>query len=80
MEKIVDNILDVIRKLSSELVLDIEKNGIILTGGAGLFTGIKEYVSKKLKVNVSVLQNPLNSASVGALNSSNVLFEDILNL
>lgn len=80
LEQITDNIFDLFRNLSTELALDVEKNGIILTGGAALIVGIKEFISKKLNVQVNLLQNPLNSASVGALNASNVLFKDILNL
>ena len=53
IEQIADNIFDFFRTLSTDLALDVEKNGIILTGGAGLISGIKQFLEKKLKLKVN---------------------------
>ncbi len=75
IEKIIDNVYDVISTSSSEVVADLQKNGIILTGGGSLIPGLKEIISNKLKIEVNIAQNPISCAAFGALNASSMLNE-----
>ena len=74
VEKIIDNIYDIIT-ISSDVIADIQKNGIILTGGGSLVPGLKEVISKRFELPVTVAKNPISCAAFGALNSSSVLNE-----
>lgn len=58
-------ITDVIASVPSELVADITRNGLILTGGGALLSGMKDYLQKILSIPVKVLDNPLNASAEG---------------
>ena len=45
---------------------DIINNGIVLTGGGGLLTGINERIQKEVEIAVNTAQKPLDSVALGA--------------
>ncbi len=55
----------IIEKTSADMVSDIAKDGIYLTGGGALLYGLPEYLSKKLGVKVNLYENPIRSVAKG---------------
>lgn len=51
-------ITDVISKAPPELISDLSKNGLILTGGGSLLNGFKEYLQKRLLIPVKLADKP----------------------
>ncbi len=66
VETMVDAIRRVLDRTSPELVSDIAKNGINLTGGGSLLHGLDRYIEKKIKVKVVRTNNPLEVVVLGA--------------
>lgn len=58
-------ITDVIASAPTELVSDLYKNGMILSGGGALLGGIKEYLQNRLSLPVRIAEKPLESVSLG---------------
>ena len=63
IEKIMDTIYDIITLSSSDIIADIQKNGIILAGGGSLVPGLKEVVSKRFNLAVTIAKNPISCAA-----------------
>lgn len=58
-------ITDVITSLPSELVADLSKKGLIVSGGGSLLDGLKQYLEVKLSMPVRVVDKPLETISDG---------------
>lgn len=58
-------ISDVICRVSPELVSDLTKNGLILTGGGSLLSGMKEYLKKTLSMPVRIADKPMEATGDG---------------
>ena len=50
----------------AEVVREVEKNGIFLTGGGSAMSGMPEYLSDKMGIPCHGVKNPLHSVAVGA--------------
>ncbi|MGC9046775.1 MAG: rod shape-determining protein [Minisyncoccia bacterium] len=60
LKVISESIRNLIEETPAELVGDIYKNGIYLSGGGSLLRGIDQFLQKDLGVNVSLIDDPLN--------------------
>jgi rod shape-determining protein MreB len=49
-----------------ELLGDVSRNGILLTGGGSMLRGLASYLAGKLHVNVAIAPDPLNCVARGA--------------
>jgi rod shape-determining protein MreB len=62
---IVEEIKLILEKTPPELASDIKKTGIYLTGGGALLRGLDKKLANSLKLNVTVVENPLNAVIDG---------------
>jgi rod shape-determining protein MreB len=72
----VTNIKNTIEATPPELVADIHKRGVILTGGSSLLRGLDELVKKETRIPVTIIDDPLTTVVRGA----GLILEDIDNL
>lgn len=63
--KIINLIKLTLEKLSDEVLSDINKNGIILTGGTSLLKGISKLISDEVNIPVYICENPFDSVISG---------------
>ena len=61
-------ITDVIAATPSDLVADLTKNGLILSGGGALLPGLKEYFQKSLSIPVKLVDRPQEAIIEGFKN------------
>ena len=76
MFELAEAIHSVLEKTPPELAGDIHTNGITLTGGGALLTGICDYLSQVLKVSVFISKDPINCVAIGtgkSIKMSNLL-------
>lgn len=64
-EEIRETIHAVIRQASPELVGDLHKNGMVMTGGGSLLHGMDTFLSKKLKLRAYLAPEPLDCVAIG---------------
>lgn len=62
---IILKITDVISSMPPELVSDLTKTGIYLSGGGSLLKGLKEYFERKLFIPVNINEKPLDAINEG---------------
>ena len=65
-EEVVRLIAAVLKDTPPELSADIFQNGILLTGGGSLVKGVEYFISKRIKVPVNVVSNPLTCVAEGS--------------
>ena len=65
-EEVVKLIAAVLKDTPPELSADIFQNGILLTGGGSLVKGVENFISKRIKVPVKVVSNPLTCVAEGS--------------
>ena len=73
LEKIVDSIKLLLSRTQPELVADIIRNGMIITGGGAMIRGIDEYFQNKFGFNVRCAEKPAHCVA----NGLGVLLDDI---
>ena len=73
---LVDNIKDIIEATPPELVADIYKRGVVLSGGGAILKGLPGLIGKEIKVPVTVADDPLTTMVRGA----GIVLEDLDNL
>ncbi len=66
LDIISDAITDILRVTPPELAADIAENGIILTGGGALLTGLDEMLITDLGVLTRVADSPIETVAIGA--------------
>ncbi|MEA2088283.1 MAG: rod shape-determining protein [Patescibacteria group bacterium] len=59
LDLIIDDIKNTIETTPPELISDIYKKGIIVCGGGALLKGIDELISQKVKIPVTIVDDPL---------------------
>ena len=62
---IFDTICAVIEKTPPELVGDILKNGIVLTGGGSLLYGLDRLMSDVIEIHTRVAKDPIQCVAMG---------------
>ncbi len=69
IEEVVKSIITAIRRTLEmtppELSSDIYQNGITITGGGALLSGLAEYISKEMGLNVIIANDPLSCVALG---------------
>lgn len=73
LEKIVETVKLMLSQTQPELISDIEKNGMIITGGGANLRGIDDYFKEKFNFNVRCAKQPENCVA----NGLGMLFDDI---
>lgn len=63
--QIIEEIKAILEKTPPELASDIKRTGIYLTGGGALLRGLDKKLSNALKLNVIVVEDPLNAVING---------------
>lgn len=66
LESIVSAIKNTLDRLEGEVLGDITNNGIYLTGGGSLLFGIDRLISAETGIKTILVDNPINSISIGA--------------
>lgn len=64
--QIVEAVILTLTGTEPELAADIYENGIVMTGGGSLLTGIDEVLSAAVGLSVTVAENALLSVATGA--------------
>ncbi|MCL2088678.1 MAG: rod shape-determining protein [Oscillospiraceae bacterium] len=64
---------DVIERTSPELVGDIYRDGLVLTGGGALLRGLPEFLSERINASVKVADNPVRCVAIGTGNAFNYM-------
>ena len=65
VEEMVFHIKETFKKSNPDLASDIIKNGILLTGGGGLLSGLDRYLSYRLEIPVWVSETALTNVVMG---------------
>ena len=65
VEEMVIHIKETFKKTNPDLASDIIKNGILLTGGGGLLSGLDRYLSYRLEIPVWVSETALTNVVMG---------------
>lgn len=68
---LIENIHSVLEHTPAELAADIFENGIVLTGGGAKLYGLAERVSKSLKVDCRLAENPQECVASGCARVAN---------
>lgn len=58
-------VTDVISTVPPELAADLTKNGLILTGGGSLLSGMKDFLQETLSIPVRLVSNPMEAVVEG---------------
>jgi rod shape-determining protein MreB len=62
---IIDTICLVIERTPPELLVDIYKNGIVLTGGGSKLTGLDKLIEKTTGIRTYVAKDPISCVALG---------------
>lgn len=76
LENIIDGIYNVMERAAPDLVSDIMKNGIYVTGGGAMILGIDEMIEHRTGIETHIADDPLNCVAKGtgmALKDMNIL-------
>lgn len=65
LSDIIDAIIEVVEETPPELTSDILENGILLTGGGSLLTGMDDLIMDRTKIPVTVVPDPLTTVVRG---------------
>ena len=66
LDKIIEIVKMVFNKVPSESILEIQKNGVLLTGGGSKLYGLSDYLSPILGYKVQLVDEPDLSSIIGA--------------
>ena len=64
--QIIDGIMSVLDKAETELIADIGKEGILLSGGGSLIYGMDKFITAKTGIKVSIADEPDSVVAAGA--------------
>lgn len=73
LDKVAQTAKDIVDRVPEEVIYDLLDNGIHVTGGGALVYGIDDYFEEKLKIPVTIVENPLESVAKG----TEILLEEI---
>lgn len=81
--QIADKVLDVLEQTTPELVADISKNGIVLTGGSSQLYGMDQLLQERTEIKCMVADDADSCAAYGCGKSLawiNHMQEDTINI
>ena len=78
INKIIDNIIDILKTIEPDVIFNLQKTGIILTGGCSLIPGFSKLIEKKTGFGVKKGNVTISCAAIGALNSFEFLNDNFL--
>ena len=67
IDEMVTNIKETFKKTNPDLASDIIQNGILLTGGGGLLSGLDRYLTNRLEIPVWTSETALTNVVTGCL-------------
>ena len=65
IDKIIDATKSVLEETPPELSADLMENGVVLTGGGALISGMEKLFSERLSIPIKLASNPLTSVAEG---------------
>lgn len=83
MTAIIEAICDVLERIPPELMMDVSKNGILITGGGALLYGIDKIITNVTGIQARIAQDPVLCVVKGtgkALESINMIPEGVVNI
>ena len=83
LQAILDAICQVIERTPPELLADITKNGIVMTGGGSLLGGLDMLITEITEIKTRIARNPINCVAIGtgkSIEHIGVLSEGPVNL
>ncbi len=83
MTAIIEAICDVLERIPPELMMDVSKNGILITGGGALLYGIDKIITNVTGVQARIAEDPILCVARGtgkALESINSIPEGVVNI
>lgn len=64
-EHLIDSISDALVLIPPELASDINENGIVISGGTALLSGMREYIENKINIPVRIAPDPIAAVAKG---------------
>lgn len=83
MTAIIESICDVLERIPPELMMDVSKNGILITGGGALIYGIDKIITNVTGVKTTIAEDPILCVAKGtgkALETINTIPEGVVNI
>ncbi len=83
MTAIIEAICDVLERIPPELMMDVSKNGILITGGGALIYGIDKIITNVTGVKTTIAEDPILCVAKGtgkALETINTIPEGVVNI
>lgn len=65
MEELAEEIQNVLSETPPDILTDIVNNGVLLTGGMSLLSGIDEFLSEKVEIKFNLAKEPLIGVALG---------------
>ena len=66
LDEIINTIKITLENTPAELIYDITNNGICLSGGTSLLSGLEDFIEEKIGIASHTSKNPIECASLGA--------------
>ena len=65
VERIITALQSVMEQTPPELVADIEKNGLLMTGGGAMLDGLDKLITSRVRIRVHLAENPIEAVAIG---------------
>ena len=65
VERIITALQSVMEQTPPELVADIEKNGLLMTGGGAMLDGLDKLITSRVRIRAHLAENPIEAVASG---------------
>ena len=65
VERIIVALQSVMEQTPPELVADIEKNGLLMTGGGAMLDGLDKLITSRVRIQAHLAENPVEAVAIG---------------
>ena len=65
VERIISALQSVMEQTPPELVADIEKNGLLMTGGGAMLDGLDKLITNRVRIRAHLAENPVEAVAIG---------------
>ena len=65
VERIMEAVHQVLERTPPELVADIEKNGLLMTGGGAMLDGLDKLITSRVRIRAHLAENPIEAVAIG---------------